>query len=51
MELCACLVLYSDCQCNYVRVQQSIGIVGNKKMHVYKFIVIVAGIVFLFSKK
>ena len=49
MELCACLVVDSDCKWNGVRVQQFIVIIGGICLHVYLFIVIVAGIVFLLS--
>ena len=49
MELCAYLVVDSDCKWNGVRVQQFIVIVGGIFLHVYLFIVIVAGIVFLLS--
>jgi hypothetical protein len=49
VELCACLVVDSDCKWNGVRVQQFIVIIGGICLHVYLFIVIVAGIVFLLS--
>jgi hypothetical protein len=47
--MCACLVVDSDCKWNDVRVQQFIVIVGGFFLHVYLFIAIVAGIVFLLS--